>query len=132
MDNSAITPVTHGTVGPRDGPRSFSNDIDPPTSSSLNDAPSSQQHVDHHDHGAHLASDEDPEAGGNSAVSNSHPFAFWVIIGVLCLGTLLSSLDSTIITTALPRITDSIGGQAQYVWIASKSFRCGEIDANDH
>ncbi|KAI6083931.1 putative transporter [Hypoxylon rubiginosum] len=44
---------------------------------------------------------------------------FWIIISMLCLCTLVSSLDALIITTALPRITDSIGGQAHYVWIAN-------------
>ncbi|KAK8077032.1 hypothetical protein PG996_003202 [Apiospora saccharicola] len=42
-----------------------------------------------------------------------------VIISVLCLCTLVSSLDALLITTALSTITDAIGGQAQYVWIAN-------------
>ncbi|KAI4152535.1 MAG: hypothetical protein LQ340_002859 [Diploschistes diacapsis] len=35
------------------------------------------------------------------------------------VGVFGSSLDATIITTALPAITQDIGGQAQYVWIAN-------------
>ncbi|KAK8133433.1 major facilitator superfamily domain-containing protein [Apiospora sp. TS-2023a] len=49
----------------------------------------------------------------------SSPLTFWIIISVLCLCTLVSSLDALIITTALPTITDAIGGQAKYVWIAN-------------
>ncbi|KAI1133308.1 putative transporter [Nemania abortiva] len=55
----------------------------------------------------------------SSAPTVSSSLTFWVIISVLCLCTLVSSLDALIITTALPRITDAIGGQAQYVWIAN-------------
>lgn len=44
---------------------------------------------------------------------------FWIIISVLCMCVLVSSLDSLIITTALPRIADSINGRSQYVWIAN-------------
>jgi EmrB/QacA subfamily drug resistance transporter len=53
------------------------------------------------------------------AEAEGKPLAFHVIIGVLCLCTLVSSLDALIITTALPRVTDALGGQAQYVWIAN-------------
>ncbi|KAI9146792.1 Major facilitator superfamily [Paramyrothecium foliicola] len=38
---------------------------------------------------------------------------------LLCLCTLVSSLDGLIITTGLPSITDSIGGQSQVVWVAN-------------
>ena len=37
----------------------------------------------------------------------------------MCLAAFAASLDATIITTALPTITESIGGQQQYVWIAN-------------
>lgn len=80
-----------------------------------------------------MAAKEDATVGANSAMradphssttttttANIKPsLAFAVIIFVLCLCTLVSSLDALIITTALPRITDAIGGQAQYVWIAN-------------
>lgn len=44
---------------------------------------------------------------------------FWGTIVCLCLLSFLSALDVTVITTALPTITDDIGGARQYVWIAN-------------
>ena len=62
----------------------------------------------------------DTPAGDPSVSRNAmHSLAFWVIIAVLCLTTLVSSLDSLIITTALPQVTDAIGGREHYVWIAN-------------
>lgn len=37
----------------------------------------------------------------------------------LCLLAFTSALNVAIITTALPNITDSVGGASQYVWIAN-------------
>ncbi|KAK4464492.1 MFS general substrate transporter [Cladorrhinum samala] len=37
----------------------------------------------------------------------------------LCLASFLAALDVTIITTALPTITQAIGGEDKYVWIAN-------------
>ncbi|MCJ1325242.1 hypothetical protein MMC10_001904 [Thelotrema lepadinum] len=44
---------------------------------------------------------------------------FWTILISLCIIGFASSLDNSIIFTALPTITDSIGGQSQYVWIVN-------------
>lgn len=41
-----------------------------------------------------------------------------VFVALCCLS-FLSALDSSIITTALPTITESIGGKTEYVWIAN-------------
>ncbi|KAF2675643.1 MFS general substrate transporter [Lentithecium fluviatile CBS 122367] len=60
----------------------------------------------------------DPPTSADGA-DGTHSVAFWVIISVLCLTTLVSSLDALIITTALPHVTDAIGGQERYVWIAN-------------
>jgi MFS family permease len=54
-----------------------------------------------------------------TAASSEHSWRFWLIIIAMCLCAFTSSLDTLIITTALPRVTESIGGQAQYVWIAN-------------
>ncbi|KAF4636135.1 hypothetical protein G7Y89_g1954 [Cudoniella acicularis] len=48
-----------------------------------------------------------------------HSWRFWLIIIAMCLCAFTSSLDTLIITTALPRVTESIGGEQQYVWIAN-------------
>ncbi|OTB02352.1 hypothetical protein M426DRAFT_74691 [Hypoxylon sp. CI-4A] len=44
---------------------------------------------------------------------------FWGIFVCLCMLAFISALDVSIITTALPTITDDIGGARQYVWIAN-------------
>lgn len=44
---------------------------------------------------------------------------FWGTFVCLCSLAFLSALDVNIITTALPTITEEIGGARQYVWIAN-------------
>lgn len=44
---------------------------------------------------------------------------FWGVFVALCCLSFLAALDSSIITTALPTITKSIGGETEYVWIAN-------------
>ena len=41
------------------------------------------------------------------------------IIFVMCTASFTSALDTTIITTALPEVSNAIGGSSQYVWIAN-------------
>lgn len=48
-----------------------------------------------------------------------HNLSFWLVFLSLCLLSFTSALDGSIITTALPKVTASIGGDAQYVWIAN-------------
>lgn len=60
------------------------------------------------------SSDEKP-----AAQSASHPVQFWIIIASLSLLAFVSALDAMIVTTALPTITQDIGGATQYVWIAN-------------
>lgn len=55
----------------------------------------------------------------NDAPSSAHSLRFWCLFGALCLVSFISSIDATIITTALPTITREIGGEEQYVWIAN-------------
>jgi MFS family permease len=48
-----------------------------------------------------------------------HPPKFWIIIVALSLLAFISALDTMIVTTALPTITQEIGGAADYVWIGN-------------
>lgn len=48
-----------------------------------------------------------------------HTFGFWMVFVSLCLASFLAALDVTVITTALPTITRTIGGEDKYVWIAN-------------
>lgn len=51
--------------------------------------------------------------------TDRHTPRFWVTIVALSLLSFISALDVTIIATALPLITEDIGGARQYVWIAN-------------
>lgn len=44
-------------------------------------------------------------------------FQFWAVIAALSLTGLLAALESTIITSALPTIINTLGGGNDYVWI---------------
>lgn len=64
---------------------------------------------------------EDPS---NESAASSQPkgqvkksFRFWVVIAALSLTGMLAALESTIITSALPTITSTLGGGNVYVWI---------------
>jgi hypothetical protein len=52
-------------------------------------------------------------------VTFKHTWRVTTIFIVLCIMSLLSAIDSTIITTSLPTIADDIGGATDYVWIAN-------------
>ncbi|KAI1454003.1 major facilitator superfamily domain-containing protein [Annulohypoxylon moriforme] len=57
--------------------------------------------------------------------SFQHSWRIWTIFLVLCMLSLMASIDSTIITTSLPSVTREVGGAGQYVWIAnSYLFAC--------
>ncbi|OTA98520.1 hypothetical protein M426DRAFT_69671 [Hypoxylon sp. CI-4A] len=75
-----------------------------------------------------MESEEPPaENGATSAVPDQQPpekvagreTRFWIIIASLSLLAFVSALDAMIVTTALPTITNDIGGSKQYVWIAN-------------
>lgn len=53
-------------------------------------------------------------------IGNFKPdWRFWLIYVSLCLVTFASSVDNTIVFTALPTITRTLGGGSDYVWIAN-------------
>ncbi|KAI4604067.1 hypothetical protein KJ359_000194 [Pestalotiopsis sp. 9143b] len=53
------------------------------------------------------------------ASTQRHSIRFWGTFAALCILSFISALDATIITIALPQITESVGGASQYVWIAN-------------
>ena len=59
------------------------------------------------------------EEESTEAMDAKKSWDFWVIIAVMCTASFASALDTTIITTALPQVSNSIGGSEQYVWIAN-------------
>ncbi|GLB04116.1 hypothetical protein AtubIFM57258_009832 [Aspergillus tubingensis] len=48
-----------------------------------------------------------------------HPISFWLVFLSLCLLSFVSALDGAIISTALPKVTASLGGETDYIWIAN-------------
>ncbi|TPR08570.1 peptidase, ArgE/DapE family protein [Aspergillus niger] len=48
-----------------------------------------------------------------------HPITFWLVFLSLCLLSFVSALDGAIISTALPKVTTSLGGETDYIWIAN-------------
>ncbi|KAB8209605.1 major facilitator superfamily domain-containing protein [Aspergillus parasiticus] len=66
-------------------------------------------------------------AGTNSSTTNvqatqKHPWRFWAIIIALSLTGLLSTIEGTIITSALPTITKTLGGSSAYIWVPNAYF----------
>lgn len=65
---------------------------------------------------------QDAETGHTDSqppLRKAHSLQFWVIIVALSLLAFISALDTMIVTTALPTITQELGGAAEYVWIGN-------------
>ena len=63
-----------------------------------------------------------PPTSSLSASPARHDWTFWTILLALCILGFAAALDNTIVFTALPTITSSIGlskGNSQYVWIVN-------------
>lgn len=50
-------------------------------------------------------------------VSDRKSLRFWLVLAALSITGFLTTLESTIITSALPTITNTLGGGNQYVWV---------------
>lgn len=59
------------------------------------------------------------------AVRPAHGPGFWVIILTLCVMTLLSAAETSIITTALPTVLQKLNIHDGYTWVNSVSFLTG-------
>ena len=57
-----------------------------------------------------------------SSTKQRHSSRFWAIIIALSLTGLLSAIEGTIITSALPTITKALGGGNSYIWIPNSYF----------
>nr|POF18090.1 efflux pump fus6 [Quercus suber] len=52
----------------------------------------------------------------------NHGFRFWAIVAALAFTALLSALEGTIITSALPIITRDLGGGNSFIWVPNGYF----------
>ncbi|KAH9883405.1 general substrate transporter [Xylariomycetidae sp. FL2044] len=64
-------------------------------------------------------SEPDPADGKDTP---KHSARFWAIIAALAFTALCSSLEGTIITSALPTITDDLGGGNAFIWVPNGYF----------
>ncbi|KAF2179248.1 MFS general substrate transporter [Zopfia rhizophila CBS 207.26] len=62
---------------------------------------------------------ENPDGVEDSADTTPKTWRFWLVFVSLCVVSLTTSLDNTILTVALPTVTREIGGDEHYVWISS-------------
>ncbi|KAH8819909.1 general substrate transporter [Xylogone sp. PMI_703] len=65
------------------------------------------------------ASDKAPAASKSTAQGS---FRFWAIVASLAFTALCSSLEGTIITSALPSITRDLGGGNSFIWVPNAYF----------
>ncbi|KAI1862721.1 uncharacterized protein JN550_010058 [Neoarthrinium moseri] len=63
--------------------------------------------------------DLEPQAGSQKTRKG---WRFWMILIVLALTSLLTSLEATITSTALPVIVAELGGGDNYIWVANAYF----------
>jgi hypothetical protein len=59
------------------------------------------------------------------AVRQPRGLEFWVVILTLCVMTLLSAAETSIITTALPTVLQKLDIHDGYTWVNSVSFLTG-------
>lgn len=72
-------------------------------------------------------SDKDAAAPADATLASkdekpNHGFRFWVIVGALAFTALISSLEGTIITSALLIITQDLGGGNGFIWVLNGYF----------
>lgn len=77
---------------------------------------------------ATAVADGEASKQSSSADESNKPYlpkkslAFWAIICALCAAGLLTSLEATITSTALPTIIEALGGADLYIWVVNIFF----------
>lgn len=66
------------------------------------------------------------DGGAQAAVQTKYTWRFWMIFSALALSALLSALESSILSTAMPTITSELGSGGNYIWVINIYFltRC--------
>lgn len=59
----------------------------------------------------------EPVQNDEARPANFRTWRFWAIIVALSITGLMSAIEGTIITSALPTITDALGGGDAYIWV---------------
>lgn len=93
-------------------------------SSSETEAQAHQKAVD--DQATHPALPTVPHSDSDNVAADfkntTHSWRFWAILASLSISGLLSAIEGTIITSALPTIIADLGGGELYLWIANAFF----------
>lgn len=93
-------------------------------SSSETEAQAHQKAVD--DQATHPALPTAPHSDSDNVAADfkntTHSWRFWAILASLSISGLLSAIEGTIITSALPTIIADLGGGELYLWIANAFF----------
>ena len=62
------------------------------------------------------------EEADAAAPSTKHSLRFWGIVASLAFTALCSSIEGTIITSALPTVTADLGGGSSFIWVPNAYF----------
>ncbi|KAL2167835.1 hypothetical protein VTG60DRAFT_702 [Thermothelomyces hinnuleus] len=62
------------------------------------------------------------DEAGDAAPKTSHSLRFWGIVASLAFTALCSSIEGTIITSALPTISAELGGDSSFIWVPNGYF----------
>lgn len=66
--------------------------------------------------------DENAEESEQTELAPKKPFAFYAIMLALCFAAMLTALEATITSTALPTIIAKLGGADLYIWVVNAYF----------
>jgi hypothetical protein len=99
---------SHGVTLTQDGARTQNKDINNNTSIST-DLPEFRDEQSR------------PEDEAETAPFQTSP-RFWVVIIALCFTAVLSALEGTIVSNALPTVIGALGGGEQYLWAVNGYF----------
>ena len=89
----------------------------PPTDLPLADTPTTPDETQSEDNNVASAKQQD-----EAAPSTGHSLRFWSIVASLAFTALCSSIEGTIITSALPTITAELGGGSSFIWVPNAYF----------
>jgi len=75
-------------------------------------------------HNLTLSSNDDPSSGPNNEKpkKTTYSLSFWLVFASLCFTGLISALDGSIVSTALPSIIAELDGGANYIWVVNVYF----------
>ena len=74
------------------------------------------------------AAEAEAEASDPAEAAPFKPTArFWAIIFTCAIIGLLSALENTVVTTALPQVAAELDLQANYIWVTNAFFLTGSV-----